>query len=167
MRDKLTPKQELFCREYIVDMNASRAALAAGYGESSAHSTGWENLQKPEIAQRLNELQAERAKRLQVDQDKVIRELCRVAFGNPRDVMEWGPAGLALKDSAELSEDAAAMVAEVRQSISKDGGSMSLKTADKMRALELLGRHLGMFTAEEDAAAARAAQQIRIEVVRL
>jgi len=53
MAEKLTAKQEKFCHEYLIDLNATQSAIRAGYSEDTAHSIGWENLRKPEIKARL------------------------------------------------------------------------------------------------------------------
>jgi len=82
----------------------------------------------------------------EVTQERIVRELARIAFGNKRAVMKWGPGGVALIDSDELTDDDAAMVAEVQETITQAGSSLKLKTHDKVKALELLGRHVGMFT---------------------
>ena len=69
---KLTDKQELFCHEYLIDLNKSQAAIRAGYSEKTAGETGYENLKKPQIQERITELQAERAKQLNIDKDFVV-----------------------------------------------------------------------------------------------
>lgn len=141
----LTDKERRFVDEYLIDLNATQAAIRAGYSEESAGSIGHENLKKPEIAERLEKRMAAREARTEVTQDRVVQELARVAFGDARRVMEWGPDGVTLIDSEELDEDAAAMVAEASQTTTQHGGSIKLKVNDKVKALELLGRHLGMF----------------------
>jgi Terminase small subunit len=80
-----------------------------------------------------------------VTQDRVVLELARVAFGDPRRVMSWGPGGVKLRPSAELADEEAAIVAEVGETTTKEGGSLRVKTVDKLGALRLLGQHLGMF----------------------
>lgn len=141
----LTPKQRKFVAEYLVDMNATRAAIRAGYSAKTADRIGPELLGKTCVREAVEAAQKRREKRTEITQDRVLHELARVAFGNSRAVMSWGPGGLVLRNSAELTEDEAALVSEVRETTTKDGGSMALKTHDKMKALELLGKHLGMF----------------------
>jgi phage terminase small subunit len=142
----LTAKQEAFVREYLIDLNATQAAIRAGYSEKTAGATGFENLKKPEIASAIAAAQQVRSVRTEITQDRVLKEIARVAFGDPRDVMTWGPGGVVLKDSATLTDDQAMQVAEVSETTSATGGSLKLKKHDKVKALELLGRHLGMFT---------------------
>ena len=71
--------------------------------------------------------------------DRVVLELARVAFGDPRRVMSWGPGGVRLRPSAELADEEAAIVAEVGETTTKEGGSLRVKTVDKLGALRLLG----------------------------
>ena len=85
---KLTPKQARFCEEYLVDLNATQAAIRAGYSVESAGSIGSENLTKPEIRARIETAMAERSKRTGINADRVLRELGRIAFVNPKDVLD-------------------------------------------------------------------------------
>jgi phage terminase small subunit len=140
----MTPKQRRFIEEYLVDLNATQAAIRAGYSEKTAYAAGQRLLKKveAEIAAAL----AERSARTGVTADRVVMELARAAFADPRAVFSWGPGGVTLRDSSELTDDEAAIVAEVSETRSETGGSIKAKLCDKIRALELLGRHLGMFT---------------------
>lgn len=146
----LTPKQRKFVAEYLVDLNATRAAIRAGYSAKTADRIGPELLGKTCVREAVEAAQKRREKRTEITQDRVLNELARVAFGNSRAVMSWGPEGLVLRNSDELTEDEAALVSEVRETTTKDGGSMALKTHDKMKALELLGKHLGMFDKKQE-----------------
>lgn len=142
---KLTPKQQRFVEEYLVDLNATQAAIRAGYSAKTAASIGEENLRKPEIQFAIQAAMKARQQRTEITQDQVVAELAKVAFGDPRTVMAWGPDGVKLKDSATLTDAEAAFVSEVSETTTEHGGSLKLKTNDKLKALELLGRHLGMF----------------------
>lgn len=143
---KLTPKQAEFVRQYLVDLNATAAAIRAGYSERTAKSQGQRLLTHVDVSAALAAAKAEREQRTEITQDRVVSELAKIAFADPRELMEWGPEGVKLKDSAALTEEQAASVAEVSETTTKDGGSLRLKKHDKVKALELLGRHLGMFT---------------------
>ena len=142
---KLTDKQAAFVAEYLVDLNATQAAIRAGYSERTAYRIGAELLQKTSVAEAIAAGQAKRAQRVEITADRVVAELAKIAFADPRDLMEWGPDGVKLKASADLNEEQAASVAEVSETTTKDGGSLKLKKHDKVKALELLGRHMGMF----------------------
>lgn len=75
---KLTDKQELFAREFIKDLNATQAAIRAGYSEKTARAIGCENLTKPDIQQRIAELNQERLERVQIDADYVLRQAVKL-----------------------------------------------------------------------------------------
>lgn len=142
---KLNPKQQRFVEEYLVDLNATQAAIRAGYSPKTAGQIGERLLKKAEVQQALSRRMKAREQRTEVTQDRVVKELAKIAFGDPRNVMSWGPGGVTLKASAELTDDEAALVSEVSETTTERGGSLKLKTNDKLKALELLGRHLGMF----------------------
>lgn len=75
---QLTPKQELFCREYLKDLNATQAAIRAGYSEKTAKETGYENLTKPHLLDFIAELNKERLERVQIDADYVLRQAVKL-----------------------------------------------------------------------------------------
>ena len=83
--------------------------------------------------------------KLDITRERVLRELAAIAFGDARGVMSWGPDGVRLRDSEELTDYEAASVAEVAESKTESGGSLKVKQHDKVRALDLLARHLGMY----------------------
>jgi phage terminase small subunit len=144
---KLTAKQEAFVREYLIDLNATQAAVRAGYSAKTANEQGARLLANVSVRSAVADAQKKRSDRTEITQDRVLKEIARVAFGDPRDVMTWGPGGVTLKDSATLTDDQAMQVSEVSETIgATGGGSLKLKKHDKVKALELLGRHLGMFT---------------------
>ena len=150
MARKLTPKQQAFVAEYLVDLNATQAAVRAGYSAKTAGAIGDENLKKPEIAAAITLSQAERARRTEISQDRVLEELSRIAFGDLRDAVVWGPGGVALLDSALLTDEQAAAISEVGETVTKEGGSVRIKRHDKVKALELLMRHMGMLNDKLD-----------------
>lgn len=139
---KLSPKQAAFVAEYLIDLNATQAAIRAGYSEKSAARISVELLNKTQVRKAIEKAQAKRTERTEITADRVVTELAKIAFADPRDLMEWGPNGVMLKDSSTLTEEQAASVAEVAEG---NGGTLRLKKHDKVKALELLGRHIGMF----------------------
>lgn len=139
---ELSPKQTAFVREYLMDLNAAQAAIRAGYSRKRAGDQGRRLLNSPEIREAVAAAQAERAERTGVSADRVVEELAKIAFSDLRDVMVWGPDGVSLKDSTTLTEAQAALVAEV---VEGSGKTLRIKRHDKVKALELLGRHIGMF----------------------
>jgi phage terminase small subunit len=101
---KLTDKQEMFCKEYIIDLNATQAAIRAKYSEKTAGVIGLENLGKPLIQARLSELMKERSERVQIDADWVLRQAVKVhercmqqepviVNGEPTGDFKFEPAG--------------------------------------------------------------------------
>lgn len=151
---KLTGKQELFCQEYIVDLNATQAAIRAGYSENTAQEIGSENLSKPIISDRIAELQQERIERTQVKADDVVKELARLGFMRPERYFKLNADGEPFIACDELDEDSWAAIKGVTNKTKyftdKDGQTtetkeVKLDLADKKSALDSLGRHLGMY----------------------
>lgn len=141
---QLTKKQKRFVEEYLIDLNATQAAIRAGYSPDTAYSIGQENLKKPEIKIHIDKAMAERSRRTGVNQDRVILELARIAFLKLTDVVDSEGR---IKDGA--SEDDLSCIESIKykHSDSETGSSIEreVKAASKIRALELLGKHLGMY----------------------
>lgn len=141
---KLTDKQELFAREYLKDLNATQAAIRAGYSEDSAASQGCENLIKPNIAKRIAELKAERNEDVGVDAAYVLRRLAEIdqmdvldiltSAGELKPVTQWPKVWRTTLSGLDVIEMAA------------EGNTTALlkkiKWPDKVKNLELLGRHV-------------------------
>ena len=151
---KLTAKQIRFVDEYIVDFNATQAAIRAGYKAKTAHVIGAENLRKPKIAEEIARRQKDLQRRTEVTQERVVKELARIAFANIADYIhvetqtrtkddgsEVTYQTVMFNETQELSADQRAALAVVKQSVN----GFELKLHDKIKALELLGRHIGMF----------------------
>ena len=84
----MTKKQKLFIEEYLIDLNATQAAIRAGYSPETAGSIGSENLKKPEIRARIEKAMAERSRRTGINQDRVLMELAKIGFVNISDVVD-------------------------------------------------------------------------------
>jgi phage terminase small subunit len=142
----LTDKQERFCQEFIIDMNATQAALRSGYSGKTAHSIGAENLTKPEIQSRLTELKKVLSEKVSITQEMVLNELAKVGFSNLQDYFE---DDLSPKSLSELSESKGRALSSIKKTIvTYEGGStetVEFKLHDKIKSLELLGKHLGFF----------------------
>ncbi|MED3623249.1 MULTISPECIES: terminase small subunit [Neobacillus] len=142
---KLTAKQKRFVEEYLIDLNATQAAIRAGYSPDSARAIGAENLTKPDIRARIDKALAERSKRTGINAERVLRELARIALVNPANVIDFEEATI----SGDASEDDLAAIASVKvKTIPGENGDIverEVRLYDKNRALELLGKHLGMF----------------------
>lgn len=148
-----TRKQQRFVQEYLVDLNATQAAIRAGYSKIKAGSLGFNLLKKSEINAAIEAAEAERAERTKVTADKVVAELAKIGFANMADYMRAGANGDPYLDFSELTRDQAAALVEVTVEDFKDGRGedardvrrVKFKLADKRAALVDLGKHLGMF----------------------
>lgn len=138
----LTKKQKLFVEEYLIDLNATQAAIRAGYSPNNADKIGSELLGKTRVLNEIKTAMAERSRRTGISQDRVIRELARIAFVNAADVINTKDA--TIKADANVDDTAAIQSVKVK-SFGEDGIEREIKMADKLRALELLGKHLGMY----------------------
>lgn len=142
MAKELTDKQSKFVDEYLIDLNATQAAIRAGYSEETARSIGNENLTKPYIQEAIQERIEERQKRTQITQDEVINELKAIAFANATDfaaVTKRG--GVIIKNTDDLDDEIKKAIVSIKEG--RNGTEVGM--ANKMQALEMLGRHLGMF----------------------
>lgn len=143
----LNPKQSRFVAEYLIDLNATQAAIRAGYSARTAKAQGARLLTHVDVQAALSKAQEKRAQRTEITQDRVLAEIAKVAFADVRKV--FSPDG-ALIPIADLPDDAAAAIAGADiVTVNKGGGEVEyvakIKMADKLRALELAGKHLGIF----------------------
>jgi len=142
-----TKKQKLFVQEYLVDLNASAAARRAGYSPKTAFRMGQENMQKPAIRAAIQRFMAERERRTEVTQDRVLQEYARIAFLDPRQFVDEDGNLLPLH---KLSAEAAASVSgfDAKRSIGDSGETCEIlkyKFVDKRASLSDVAKHLGMF----------------------
>lgn len=153
MAQKSSVKHDLFAREYVIDLNATRAAIAAGYSAATAESAGSRLLSNVKIKRRIDQLLTARATRLEIKADRVAEELHRLAFANMQDYMRVNADGWPELDLSTLTRDQAAAIQEFSEDATGGTGDgerrqvlrRRFKLADKRGSLELLGRHLGMF----------------------
>lgn len=144
MAKKLTDKQQKFVEEYLIDLNATQACIRAGYSPDSAKEIGSENLTKPNIADAISKAMAERSRRTGINQDRIVQELARIAFVKVTDVVDNNG-----EIRTDASDDDLACIEsyKVKDSDTLNGSSSEreVKFASKLKALELLGKHLGMW----------------------
>lgn len=162
----LTPKQQRFVGEYLVDLNATQAAMRAGYSEATAYSQGQRLLKNVEVAAAVGCRRAELAKKVELTQEMIVAELAKIGFSDIRKAVKWfsqtniaavdaiegeiedGSIRFAVANQVELissgdiDDETAAAIAEV--SMNAQGG-LKVKFHDKQTALVNLGKHLGMF----------------------
>lgn len=152
----LTVKQQRFIDEYLIDANATQAALRAGYSKKTAHSIGQENLKKPAIAEALAVAQQERAERTMTTGDRVAYELALHAFGVLGDFFDSDTGRLL--EVHELPKEAQARLAATEivrtkttrssdgeESTMQEDSVVKIKLWDKMAALNMLARINGLY----------------------
>ncbi|HIE1533077.1 TPA: terminase small subunit [Pseudomonas aeruginosa] len=152
----LTKKQRLFVDEYLLDLNATQAAIRAGYSTRRATEIGYQLLQRPEVAQAIQAAMAERSKRTEVEADYVIRRLREIDEmdvldileddGSFRSIRDWPRAWRQFLSGIEIAE-----LFEGRGDDRRIAGVLrKVKWPDKLRNLELLSRHVGTESAALD-----------------
>ncbi len=145
-RMALTEKQQRFVDEYLIDLNATQAAIRAGYSVKTADVQGSRMLGNVKVQQAISEAMAERSRRTGINQERILIELARIALLNPKALVNLEDATV----NPEASPDDLAAIAsvKVKHFPTKDGGEgieREVKFYDKIKAIELLGKHLGMF----------------------
>lgn len=143
---KLSPKQALFVSEFLIDRNATQAAVRAGYSKKTARSIGQENLTKPDIAAAIEAGEKAIADRNEISQDRVAQELALLAFSNLQDYMRATSNGDPYVNFNELTREQAAALQEVtienfsdgRGKDARDVRRIKFKLADKRAALGLV-----------------------------
>lgn len=145
-RTKLSDRERAFIRAYLTGPTrgiAVASAHVAGFGPKDT-SIGSKLLNRPLVRDAIER----RLAKHEIRADRVLAELSRVAYSDMRDYAEWGPAGVTLKLSSELSDLAAVAIAEVSETTTKDGGSIKFKLHDKLGALVGLAKHLRLLDGE-------------------
>lgn len=152
----LTAKQARFVAEYLVDANATRAAIRAGYSEKSAGDYACQLLRKTQVREAVNEQRRAQAARTRITADRVLHELARIGFVDIGDVASWGESGaVQVVPSEDMTADHRAALSEV--TFTETGGgttrngderervvTVRVKMHDKAKALGLLCKHLGL-----------------------
>lgn len=143
----LTAKQKRFVEEYVIDFNGKQAAIRAGYSKKTAEVQGSKLLSNPKLATALRKAQAKLAQRAEITADRIIKELATIAFSDIGEAFDDEGCLITPKEMPESIRRALAGV-DVVTFAPKDAPveyTHKLKIADKQRALELLGKHLGLF----------------------
>lgn len=147
---KLTAKQKRFVEEYLIDLNATQAAIRAGYAINRASEQGHQLLQKTTVSAEIEKALAERSRRTGISQDRVIQELAKIAFVNIRDVVNDDAEILINADEADLAAVESLKVKIIPTKSGENGIEREVKLSSKLKALELLGKHLGMWNDKLD-----------------
>lgn len=159
----LTPKQERFVAEYLIDLNATQAAIRAGFSEKSAHDIAAQLLGKTHIKAAIDAAVSKRSEKTEITADRVLKEISRMAFYDPLDLIEIVRDALPedVAGNVELSDDGKAITGlrsardikylpeDVRRAIVGWGydrnQNFTVKLADKSKALDQLARHLALY----------------------
>lgn len=139
----LTPKQQRFVEEYLIDLNATQAAIRAGYSEKTAKSIGQENLTKPDIQKAIEEAQNKRTEQTQIDAAYVLRRLVEIDQMDVLDIMDDDGNVKPLRDWPKIWRQYISNI----ETISLDDGEgwlKKIKWPDKTKNLELLGKHVSV-----------------------
>ena len=151
----MTEKQKIFADEYLIDLNATRAyrvAYPSVKKEESAAVNGSKLLRNAKVAEYITERMEERQKRTEITQDRVVQELAAIAFARATNYAEVRYNGVnstvVIKPTAELSDEQICAIAGIKEG----ANGIEIKLNDKEKALELLGRHLGMWNDKLDVA---------------
>lgn len=157
---KLSEKQKRFVQEYLVDLNATAAARRAGYSAKTAEVIGYENLRKPQIAAEIKKQQVKQQAKLEITQERVLQELAAIAFANGTDFVTVTATGLLdVKPTSKIPKEKLPAIAGIKY----NQLGVEVKLHDKVKALELLGKHLGVF--DERRSAAEAAENNIFDVI--
>lgn len=157
----LTPKQQRFCEEYLVDLNATQAAIRAGYSKNTAQPISSQNLSKLIIQEEISRLSKARSKRTEIKGDAVLRNLHALSVGNLLDhlvVQTDGSAVIDLNKSPDKIYNLSKYKVITRREDGEDGATVETQEivlTDRTRNLELLARHLGLFEKDNTQSAAK------------
>lgn len=148
---KLTNKQQRFVEEYLLDLNATQAAIRAGYSKRTAEWIGPQLLGKTHVSEQVKAKQAERSAKTGVEANRVLLEIARLAFNDPRRVFDDNGAVLPVK---QWPDDVAAAISSIKISEETNadgvvvGVNKEIKFWDKTKAIDMASRHLGLYDAD-------------------
>lgn len=145
----MTKKQKIFADEYLIDLNATRAyrvAYPSVKKDETASQAGSRMLRNVKVAEYISERMQERQQRTEVTQDMVVKELAAIAFSKATDYAAVKGGAVCIKDTDSLSDEQIRAIAGIKEG--RNG--IEIKLNDKEKALELLGRHLGMWNDKLD-----------------
>ena len=141
----LTDQQNRFVEEYLYDLNGTQAAIRAGYSPNSAESQANRLLRNAKVSAAVSKAKAAQSRRTGINNDRVIRELAKIAFANAGDIINMETA--CVWGNAAADDKAAIASVKVKSSVSPTSQTVEreVKLHDKIKALDLLGKHLGLY----------------------
>ena len=145
----MTDKQKIFADEYLIDLNATRAyrvAYPSVKKDETAAQAGSRMLRNVKVAKYISDRMKERQERTEVTQDRVVQELAASAFAKVTDYVEIRGGRVVIKDTSQLEDNQIRAIAGIKEG----ANGIEIKLNDKEKALELLGRHLGMWNDKLD-----------------
>lgn len=140
---KLTDKQIMFVKEYLIDLNGTQAAIRAGYSEKTAQEQASRLLSNVIVAAAIQDAMGKRSERVEITADRVLQEIAKLAFANLQDFYDENGT---LKDIHTLPRDVAVALSSSKINLTESCAVQEIKLHDKKGSLELLGRHLKLFT---------------------
>jgi len=139
---RLTEKQKRFCEEYLIDLNATQAAIRAGYSEKTANEQSARLLANVKVQAYIYELRERQSRRTEITADRVLEELAAIAFSDRSKFSKvTDRQHVSFTPTDELSDTERRSIA----GIIEGRNGIEIKSYDKLRALELIGKHIGMF----------------------
>lgn len=140
----LNDKQEMFCREYLVDLNATQAAIRAGYSDKTANRIAAQLLSKLDIGKRIQELKSERGERLAIDADYVLQRLVEIDQMDVADILLSNGEIKPIKDWPKVWRITLSGIDVTEMAGDSTGLLKKIKWPDKVKNLELLGKHISV-----------------------
>lgn len=139
--NKLTDRQKLFVNEYLIDLNATQAAIRSGYSKKTANEQAARLLANVSIQTELQKRMKNREKRTEITQDRVLKELAAIGFSRVTDFLQVKNGLVVVKNTDDMDSDSIQAISAIKQT----QFGIAIKLHDKVRALDLIGEHLGMW----------------------
>jgi|TARA_B100000497_G_scaffold29683_1_gene34696 phage terminase small subunit len=143
---KLTDKQEMFCKEYLIDLNATQAAIRAGYSKKTANEQAGRLLVNVSVQSKIYELKESRSNRIEMTSDGVLKELKNWVEGDYTDLMM-----LTAKQIKELAPEIRRLITGFKRTTRRIPGTdeeeiqIEIKFIDKIKAMEMISKHIGFY----------------------
>ena len=162
---RLTEKQKRFIEEYLIDLNATQAAIRAGYSVNRASELGYQLLHKTTVSEAIQKAMAKRSRRTGITADRVLTELAKIGFSNAADIINFNSAEV--NQNASADDLACIQSVKVKTSYSETGEmtEREVRLYDKKASLELIGKHLGMFKDKVEVSGALETSTVKLESI--